>query len=193
MTPLKILFVSVEVAPFAKVGGLADVAGALPKALRAMGHDVRILMPSYSMNEADPNIVSHTVKNRVAVTINDNWHTHAHFSLTHLTDGTPVYTLGHYKYFTDAIDSTKIYTADPLAYIFFDRAALELPDVIDWSPDIIHINDWHTGLLPYYLEQLRCTKPQLSNTATVYTVHNLAYQGHFGWDTFLATGLPMSS
>lgn len=191
MSSLKILFVSVEVAPLAKVGGLADVAGSLPKKLRAMGHDVRILMPSYSMNEKDPKVVSTTVKNRIPVKISDRWNTHAHISETKLVDGTPVYMLGHYKYFADAVDSTKIYTSDPLAYLFFDRAALELPDVLGWTPDIIHINDWHTGLLPHYLDTLRSSRPRLRDVATTYTIHNLAYQGQFGWDIFQTSGLPV--
>ncbi|MHB1461610.1 MAG: glycogen synthase [Armatimonadota bacterium] len=190
MGSLKILFVSVEVAPLAKVGGLADVAGSLPKALRAMGHDVRILMPSYSMNEKDPKISPKTIQNRIPVDISNKWKTHAHVSVTQLVDGTPVYMLGHYKYFTDASDSTKVYTSDPLAYLFFDRAALELPDVLGWTPDIIHINDWHTGLLPHYLDQLRDSRPRLKNVATAYTIHNLAYQGQFNWEIFQTSGLP---
>jgi starch synthase len=78
MDSLKILFMSVEVAPLAKVGGLADVAGSLPKDLRAKGHDVRILMPSYRMNENDPKVSPKTIQNRIPVQISDKWKTHAH-------------------------------------------------------------------------------------------------------------------
>lgn len=177
---LKVLVVSAEVAPLAKVGGLADVAGSLPKALRASGVDARIVMPGYQMvlDGKNPQAVNRDFTFEVpsAGSVNRT----AHLWQADLGE-VPVWLIANPDYFGQATESKKVYQAGADAYIFFCRAVLELlengPD--KWVPDVIHINDWHTSLVPVYLRVYADAYPSLKKTATVGTIHNLAYQGEF--------------
>ncbi|MGQ9487643.1 MAG: glycogen synthase GlgA [Armatimonadota bacterium] len=187
---LKVLIVSAEVAPLAKVGGLADVAGALPKALRAMGHDVRIAMPCYRMIEKNPEYPVRTVVKSLPVPINPMTTEEATIRRTNLKDGTPVYLVGHHRYFTEATESKKIYALEPEPYIFFDRTIPLMLEQLNWIPDIIHANDWHTGFVPVYIRVLHVHQPEWQKVGLVFTIHNLAYQGEFGYDLLWNAGLP---
>jgi len=187
---LKVLIVSVEVAPLAKVGGLADVAGALPKALRALGHDVRIAMPCYRMIEKNPDYPVRTVVKSLPVPINPMTTEEAIIRRTRLKDGTPVYLIGHKHYFTEATESKKIYALEPEPYIFFDRAIPLMLQELDWIPDVIHANDWHTGFVPVYIRILHAHQPEWQQVGLVFTIHNLAYQGEFGYELLWKAGLP---
>lgn len=187
---LKVLLVSVEVAPLAKVGGLADVAGALPKALRALGHDVRIAMPSYRMIEQNPKYPVETLIESLPVPVNSQTTEEAIIRQTTLNGGVPVYLIGHHRYFTEATESRKIYAMEPEPYIFFDRAIPFMLERLGWMPDIIHANDWHTGFVPVYLRVLHAHQPEWNRVGVVFTIHNLAYQGEFGYDLLWRAGLP---
>lgn len=187
---LKVLIVSAEVAPLAKVGGLADVAGALPKALRAMGHDVRIAMPCYRMIEKNPDYPVRTVLKSLSLPINPMTTEEATIRRTNLKDGTPVYLVGHRHYFTEATESKKIYALEPEPYIFFDRTIPLMLEQLNWIPDIIHANDWHTGFVPVYIRVLHAHQPEWQKVGLVFTIHNLAYQGEFGYDLLWKAGLP---
>src|SRR5205823_4837446 len=145
--PLRILIVAAEVAPFAKVGGLADVAGALPKALHAMGHDVRLAMPSYPMVENNPAYGVHTLIPCLDVPINPGWTEPASILQTQIDD-VPVYMVRSDNFFRDATESRRVYSMEPEPYIFFNRAVAEMVPHLEpaWSPDVLHCNDWHTGL-----------------------------------------------
>jgi starch synthase len=189
---LKILLVAAEVAPFAKVGGLADVAGALPKALQAMGHDVRVAMPCYRMIEDNP---AYRVTDELApfpVHIHDGYTEMAHVRKTMIGGKVPVYLIGSDRYFTDATESKKVYSFSPEPYVFFDRAVAEFVPRLQpaWTPDIVHCNDWHTGLVPVYLRTFFQEHPTWSSAAIVFTIHNLAYQGEFDFDVLRYAGLP---
>ncbi len=189
---LKILIVSAEVAPFAKVGGLADVAGALPKALEALGHDVRVAMPAYKMIEDDPRFAVEGLIPHFPVPINDNWCACAWVKTTRIGGNVPVYLIGSDTYFRDATESKKVYSLEPEPYIFFDRAVTEFVPRLRpaWSPDVIHCNDWQTGLIPPYLDAFYSSHPTWSETARVFTIHNLAYQGDFDRGILQLAGLP---
>ncbi len=206
---MNILFVSAEAAPFAKVGGLADVAGGLPRALKAMGHDVRIVMPAYRMIE-----LRHDIEIQVATpvfTFQDATGKVRHVSvgMTHLPETTrktapdgnrvPVYLVGNPDperpgagFFQKAVDSAHVYVYDPEVYIFFCRAVLEMLERLtpEWQPDVIHCNDWHTGLIPVYAREFAAKLPVADRAATVFTIHNLAYQGNFPRAQWYLTGLP---
>lgn len=189
---LKILVVSAEVAPFAKVGGLADVAGALPKALKAMGHDVRVAMPGYKMIEANP---AYSVKDAVKslkVPLGDKT---VKCSIKHTKIGKniPVYLVSA-PYFAKSVDSKTVYVQGSEPYAFFARAVLEMLRSMKptWTPDVIHCNDWHTGLLPVYKSVLYADDPVLGDAACVFTIHNLAYQGEFDFSILSEYGLPES-
>jgi starch synthase len=192
--PLKILIAAAEVAPFAKVGGLADVAGALPKALKALGHDVRVIMPSYRMIETDPRNKVKALIPWFDVPINSDLTERARIGQTLIGKDIPVYLVGSDHYFTEATESKKVYTLEPEPYIFFDRTICEaIPRLSpEWTPDIIHCNDWHTGLTPVYLDLFYGDNPTWANTARVFTIHNLAYQGDFDRDLLRRAGLPES-
>jgi starch synthase len=190
---LKILLVSAEVAPFAKVGGLADVAGALPKALKALGHDVRVAMPCYKMIEENPAYGVKDLLPTFQVPIHEGYSEPAWVRQTSIGD-VPVYLIASDRYFVDATESKKVYTFSAEPYVFFARAITEFVPRLQpsWTPDIIHCNDWHTGLTPVYLKQLYHNHPTWAKTASVFTVHNLAYQGEFDFEVLRYAGLPDS-
>ena len=197
-TPLKILFVSAEVAPFAKTGGLADVAGALPKALAARGHDVRVIMPWYQ-SMALAGVQGKVLGQPVALT-EEGLPEDMPAAFT-LREGrlpnspVPIYFVDQPVYF----DRERLYGDDAGdyrdngdRYSFFSRAVLAAARAQGFVPDVVHLNDWHTGLVPVYLKTLFAEDPFFKKTGTLFTVHNLAYQGLFPDWQFGRTGLDWS-
>ncbi len=174
--PLRILILAAEIVPFAKVGGLADVVGALPKALRDLGHDVRLVMPRYG--QVNPERF-HLTTELDAVTVEmAQYREQARILEGSIGGDIPVYMVDAPRYF----DRENIYgyTDDGERFILFCRAAIEAMRLLDWSPDIIHCNDWQTGIVPNWMHTIYHEDPFFAETATVYTIHNLAYQGIFG-------------
>ncbi len=184
--PMKILFLSHEVAPLAKVGGLADVAGSLPKALRARGHDVRILMPGYKMVLENTAVIKSVVIPDLEVAINPVWGKTGTVYETAL-DGVPTYLLEDEEWFSDTACSETIYLPGSSQHLFFSRAALRLCQELEWIPDVIHCNDWHTGLTPVMLRE--ANQDVWGGTSSVFTIHNLAYQGEFPFEVLTQAGL----
>ena len=184
---MRILFVSAEVAPFAKVGGLADVAGALPKALCRLGHDARVIMPCYRMIEDDPRWTLETKIEHFSVPMGNLGNKLAFLKRTTL-DGLPVAFIGTDDWFTEGVDNQTLYQPGEWQHIFFSRAVMIAMELLDWIPDVVHSNDWHTGFLPLLIRELG--GPVWEEVATVHTIHNLAYQGEFGIEALDAAGLP---
>ncbi len=182
---MKILYVSVEVAPFAKVGGPADVAGSLPKTLASMGHDVKVFMPAYGM------VVKGEKPKRtgISVPVNPNWKPKADLWEMDMA-GVPVWMISTPGLFEGTTKSEEVYAYGRDAYLFLAQAALEACEAEGWIPDVIHSNDWHTGFLPVFLREKGGAT--WAKTASVYSIHNLQYQGTFGKDTLEAAGLPES-
>jgi starch synthase len=203
---LRILLIASEVDPFAKTGGLADVAAALPRALAGLKHDVRILMPKWRGVERHAADLR-PVAERLRVPLGDRTVEGALLE-GRAPWGMPVYFLAQDHYF----DREGLYgTADGdywdncERFIFFCRGALEglavlgAQAVAAWRPHVIHANDWETGLVPVYLRTLYRDHPALKDVATLFTIHNLAYQGVFwhydmpltglGWDLFTPAGI----
>lgn len=175
---LKILFVSAEMSPFAKTGGLADVAGSLPKALAALGHDVRAVMPRYRQVKGDFEYVAD-----FPVQL-DNWSETCIIRKTEVPykAGTrnrklTVYFADSYRYF----DRDGIYGHfdDADRFAFFCRAVLDMLPRIGFKPDIIHCNDWHTGPVCMLLKEQYASEEFYSSISTIFTIHNLEYQGNF--------------
>ncbi|HEY7745101.1 MAG TPA: glycogen synthase GlgA [Desulfuromonadales bacterium] len=175
---MNILLVSSEVAPFAKSGGLADVAGALPRALRRLGHDVRIVLPCYR-----------TVRQRFPLAetgigieaIIDGRLRRAEVRQTSLDD-VPVYLVDQSRYFDrDGLYGTPTgdYPDNAERFGFFCRAVLELPRLLHWRPDVLHCNDWQSGLVPVLLRTAHRRDPFFAATGSLLTIHNLGYQGVF--------------
>jgi starch synthase len=180
---------SAEVAPFAKVGGLADVAGSLPKALRSLGHDVRVMMPSYGMIEKDPQWHLDTVLEPFDVRLSAEFIKAAY--LKHVDHhGVPFYFLGTDQWFTESISSQTVYLPGSDQHLFFAKAALRASVAMNWVPDIVHCNDWHTGFAPVLMRETGSHTWDAS--ATVFTIHNLAYQGEFEEDILRKVDLPMA-
>ncbi len=187
---MKILFVSSEVAPYAKTGGLADVSAALPAALSALGHDVIVMTPLYrptkeaiaGLREAIPSLAVNLSAGEVRTR-----------ALIDPAADIPVYFIEHDNYFDRAGlygENGKDYPDNAERYAFFCRAVLNACRHLKYYPDAIHCNDWHTALIPAYVRYDRFFRSLLPPTPSILTLHNLAYQGRFDARQFAATGLP---
>jgi starch synthase len=174
--PLKVYILAAEIVPFAKAGGMADVVGALPKALKAFGHDVRLVMPRYSQVMPD-RFNLHTVVDAVAVKMG-NYQEQVCVWQGSIGKEIPVYFIDAPRYFER--ENIYGYTDDGERFILFCRGALEAVRALGWAPDVIHCNDWQTGIVPNWMHTIYDDDPFFARSATVYTIHNLAYQGIFG-------------
>jgi starch synthase len=188
---LKVLFVSPEVVPFAKTGGLADVSGSLPIALKKLEVDVRVVLPLYRMVQ-DREIEFHTLFQNLELPLGKDI-LKANIVETRIAGDIPVYMIDR----EDLYDRPNLYGNangdyyDNLErFAFFSHAALLLSEAISLSPDIVHCHDWQTGLVPALLKGPYSNYPMVSSAATVFTVHNLGYQGVFPAEKVPMTGLP---
>ena len=196
---MNIVYISPEVAPFAKTGGLADVAGSLPKALESLGHDVSVFMPFYRQAKeyfddggAEQTVIDTGVS--VSVPIATRRPTADVFEARLPGSGVRLYLIRNDAYF----DRSDLYTdsarhadyADNCErFVFFSRAALEAAEVLGLQPGVIHCNDWQTGLVPAYVRTLYGRSKAVAGARTVFTIHNLAYQGVFPQSDMKLTGL----
>ena len=185
---LKVLFVASEVAPFRKTGGLADVAGVLPRAVHHRGIDIRVVMPLYqgiAWNDLE----------RLEGTLSVPMYfgqARAGVRLGRLNSSNlPIYFIEYNRFF----DRPHLYGPPGQAYpdnlerfSFLSRAALELCKTIGFIPDVIHANDWQTAMVPVYVNTLEWGK-SLHGSGTLFTIHNLAYQGNFESGAMFITGL----
>ena len=174
---LKILFMAAEMVPFAKTGGVAEVANALPRALRALGHDVRVAIPRYGRIDPDK-FGLRTLIPELTVPLNDHTET-ATVMTTEVSDGLPVYFIDNPRFFNR--ENLYGYADDGERFIFYSRAATQMLKQLEWKPDVIHLNDWHTAIVANWLKTIYRDDPFFQDTASVYTIHNLAVQGIFGW------------
>jgi starch synthase len=183
--PLRILVVASEGVPYVKTGGPADVIGALPQALRRLGHDVRVVLPRY--NSIDPERWQLApVKTDLSVPIHHSIET-VRVLQTPQDAAVPYYFIEAPHYFQR--EKLYGYTDDGDRFILFCRAALEFVRSIDWAPDIIHCHDWHTAIIPNWMKTIFKEGPLFASTATLYTIHNLAYQGIFGYRILEVAGI----
>ncbi|PYG86836.1 starch synthase [Ruminiclostridium sufflavum DSM 19573] len=175
---LKVLFVSAEVDPFAKTGGLADVAGSLPKELSVLGHDVRIVMPRYGVISTNAKYVAD-----IPVEIGHRTETCV-IKESNIFDEdnreVPIYFIENHNYFNRK--GIYCYFDDAQRFILLCKAALEMLPAIGFKPDIIHCNDWHTGPICLLLKEKYQMNDFYKDISTIYTVHNLEYQGNFSAD-----------
>ncbi len=183
---LKVLMISAEVAPYAKVGGLGDVVGSLPLALAAAGYEVVVAMPRYG--SIDPARYDLTPPDHgFMVTL--GWTTSHGFGFYEGRMGSPDLPDAQRPRIIFA-DNTLLFGAPQVygatneheRFFFFCRAALQWCNETGWKPDIVHCHDWHTGIVPHWLRFTLGWDRFWDNTATVFTIHNLAYQGVFGGD-----------
>lgn len=178
---MNVLFVGAEIFPFSKVGGLADVMGALSKALTELGISVKIITPGYGIIDRSKFELEKT-EYRFFVNIGGNKErcTVEKWSSCE-TNGLDVFFIGNENLFSNrgiySDSKGNPYSDNPLRFLFFQKAALKLASLLDWKPDIIHCHDNHSALIPVYLKSKSKYYPELASTKTVLTIHNLAYQG----------------
>ena len=181
---MKVLFVTSEAHPFIKTGGLADVAGSLPKHLNEEGVDVRLVLPLYGQI---PETYRSQMQYEGYFYVDLDWR-HQYcgvFSLEH--DGVRVYFLDNMYYFHRG----QLYGEgdDAERFLFFSKAVTQLPKVIGFQPDIIHSNDWHSGMVNVLVQDFRRGDPYYQSIRTVFTIHNLKYQGVFPAEALRLAGL----
>jgi len=187
--PLKILFVSAEVSPYVKTGGLGDVAGSLPKALRAKGIDARVVMPMF---DSIPSQYLESARFVGAFNVHLSWRVQEAkiHALDPHNNGESVYFIENSFYF--AREGVYGYDDDHERFAFFTKAAIEMLGHIGFQADIIHFNDWHSGLGSTYLKGLYSGFKYYSSMKSLFTIHNINYQGIFGrpilWDIGLNDG-----
>ncbi|MBO4693591.1 MAG: glycogen synthase GlgA [Clostridia bacterium] len=176
---MKVLFAASEALPFAMSGGLADVAGALPKALRRRLIGCRVIMPLYSS-------ISEELKEKMKfichITVPVSWRRQYCGIFEAHIDGMIYYLIDNQYYFKR--DGLYGYYDDAERYAFFSRAVLEVIPHIGFIPDIIHCNDWQTAMIPVYLNEMYKSDKRYSNIKTVFTIHNIQYQGKYGMELY---------
>lgn len=192
--PLKILFLSPEVTPYAKTGGLADVAGSLPSALRKLGMDVRVGLPFYrTVRESD--VATEKIVADLQVPLADKW-LGCDVRVTHPDDGAGIFFVDRPEFY----DRPNLYAtgngdySDNLErFSYFSQAALLFAKETGFDFDVVHCHDWQTGLVPAFLKTRYLTEPFFSRAASIFTIHNMGYQGLFPPSLFPASGLPDSA
>lgn len=175
---MRILFASSEVAPFIKTGGLADVAGSLPKALAQEGHDVKVILPLY---EGVGEQWRSQMKFEQYYNVTLSWR-HVYCGVFSLEqDGVTYWFVDNEYYFK----RWQLYGHfdDCERFAYFSRAVIETPGHFGWAPDIIHCNDWQTALVPIYLKDDSVREERFRSIRTVLSIHNIEYQGRYGRQT----------
>jgi starch synthase len=193
---MRVILASSEVAPYSKTGGLGDVAGALPRALSRIGCDISVVTPRYTGFGRRPgDVISHETGEMIFDDLRVPFAGRLKYAAVwrDWMNGAPVYFIDNAEYFGHGY----IYGSgdfDVERFAFFSRAVIELSKRIGGPPDIIHCNDWQTGFIPAYLARVYAADPFFARAATLFTIHNLAFQGifdpnlalkfGFGWDVF---------
>lgn len=202
MDKLNILIAASEVVPFAKSGGLADVAGALPKALHALGHDVRIVMPRYYIVDKEKYGLK-LLEGSLGVpmgSMGEAWGSVYEGVLP--GSEVPVYFIEYEDFFGRKglyDEEGEGYSDNDNRFIFFSKSVMQLAKKLHFKPDVIHVNDWHSAAVPVLLNTTYANDPDFAHTGTLLSIHNLQHQGKFykdamdvldvGWDHFNANEL----
>lgn len=175
---MKVLFVASEALPFITTGGMGEVVGALPKALQKMDVETAVVIPLY---EGIPERYRQQMTYLTSFTVSLSWRQQYCGVFRATVDGVDYYLLDNEQYFK----RTALYGHfdDGERFAFFSKAALELVKHMTVKPDIIHCNDWQSALTPVYYRTQYANHPEYAGIKFVYTIHNLKYQGKYGWGT----------
>jgi starch synthase len=187
---MKIVFATSEMVPYAKTGGLADVCGSLPAELAGLGHSLKIFMPRYKQVDMSKFGLKLRLKD-LEVPIGTETKIANIYAAT-FKDKVEVYFVDDTDFFTrDQLYGTPQgdYPDNDRRFIFFQRAVIESLKKMNFKPDVINCHDWQSGLIPVYLKTVYKDDPFFKKTKTIFTVHNLAYQGNFPPDTLPLTGI----
>ena len=171
---MKVCVIAAEAAPFVKVGGLGDVIGSLPKALRELGVDARVILPLYSSIDRE----RFGLKYKAYQFVDLGWrHSYCGIFETEV-DGVPCYFVDNEQYFNR--DSIYGQADDGERFAFFSKAALEILPALDFKPDVVNVNDWHTALSVIYLDVLKSREAEFyKDMKSVLSIHNIEFQGRF--------------
>lgn len=198
---LKILFITSEASPFVKTGGLGDVSSALPQTLMELGNEVRLVLPKYgSVDERRFKIHEIVRLKDIPIHLGNEIELVSMRSCFLVGNKTKVqlYFFDNQKYFGSRkglyqdITTKKDYPDNYERFILYAKGIMELIKKLGWTPDIIHCNDWQTGLIPAYLKTVYADLEILKNTKVVFTIHNVEFPGIFPKEVFRLTGLPDS-
>lgn len=174
---MKLLFAATECAPFFKTGGLGDVLGALPKELAKKAHEVRVVLPYFVQQM--PEEYKEQLEDVAEFTIKMGGWRETYCGIKQLKkDGVTYYFIDNLEYFNR--EALYGYDDDAERFAFFQLAAIEMLEVVDYIPEIIHVNDWQTAAIPVLLKDKYHWKIKLRDIRTVLTIHNLMFQGVFG-------------
>ncbi len=188
MKQFKLLYLASEVSPFAVAGGLADVTSALPKALKNLNQEVRLMIPKYKFINERKYVLREVIRLReIPVTVNGETVVASVKSAFLPESKVQVYFIEVGNYFNRPgiyIDpkTGKPYPDNAIRFAFFSKAAIETLKKLSWQPDIIHCNDWQTAYIPVYLKTIYQGDPFFKGIKTIYTIHNLTTQGEFDVD-----------
>ena len=171
---MKVCFIAAEAAPFVKVGGLGDVIGSLPKSLRELGVDARVILPLYSSIDRE----RFGLKYKAYQFVDLGWrHSYCGIFETEV-DGVPCYFVDNEQYFNR--DSIYGQIDDGERFAFFSKVALEILPALDFKPDVVNVNDWHTALSVIYLDVLKSREAEFyKDMKSVLSIHNIEFQGKF--------------
>ena len=195
---MKILMVASEAVPYAKTGGLADVAGVLPKFLKQLGHDVRVVIPLYGSIDQWKYPLEH-VPGALGVWLGELGELWCEVRESRLPGSdVPIYFIEYDRFFARKAlynePNGQGYMDNDNRFVFLSRAALQLCKKLNFSPDVVHCNDWHTAAIPIFLNTVYAGDDTLGHSASLLTIHNMEYQGRYypglmdvldiGWEHF---------
>jgi starch synthase len=198
--PIEILFVASEAEPFIRSGSLGDIAGNLPKTVKSFGHDIRVMLPGYgTISNRRFQIHSLLRMQDIEVPVADSME-RANIKSSYLCSENQkvlVYFLANERYFDrDGLyyhpDTKKYFNDNDERFIFFCRGVLETLKRLQWQPQIIHCNDWQSGLILAYLKTIYKNDPYFRNTKTVFTVYSLASYASFPKSAYDKAHLPFN-
>lgn len=172
---MNILFAASEAQPYAASGGLADVAGSLPKAICSKGHDCRIVMPLYKKISDE---MREDMTFLINITVDVSWRKQYCGIFTAVKNGVTYYFIDNEYYFSR--DGLYGFYDDCERFVFFSRAVLEMLRYVDFKPDVINANDWQTALIPVYYNVYYKYQQGYDQIKNVFTIHNIEYQGRYG-------------
>lgn len=186
---MKIAFISTEAVPYAKTGGLGDVAGSLPKELEKLGCEVKLIIPKYNfIDEKLFGLIYNKDFGEIPIRINGQTRaTHLHQAKLPGTNlevnfiDCPYYFNRNYLYSNDSDEDER--------FILFSKAAIETIQRMGWTPDVIHCNDWQTGLVPLFIKDNYNWDRMFDKTSTLFTIHNIGYQGRFSKSVMISAEL----
>ncbi|MCG3258505.1 MAG: glycogen synthase GlgA [Candidatus Heimdallarchaeota archaeon] len=190
---MKIVFVSAEVVPYSKTGGLGDVSSAIPKAMEQLGHNVSIFTPLYKSIDVEKHNIKLVKKDLLAPVGDKVEVVFDLYETTHPDSEIPVYFIKNTYLYRDGIyvgEDGEDYPDSPIRFISFIKSIFIALEQLEAPIDIFHVNDWHSGLLPFFLKTEYGEHNLFKTSKSVFTIHNIGYQGVYGLETIEDANIP---